>query len=313
MLHLRVVTPAHRTETLVTALSAVPEVVNLVVLDGAARKPPGDVLMLDVPSEAANKVIAMLQARGADREGSITIDRGATVLSRAAETAAVRAPGSPSEAVVWAEIQARSRADSELTVSFVVMMVLATLIAAVGILTDSTILVIGAMVIGPEYGPLTAIALGLFFRRRNHGVAALRTVAVGFATGIALTFSFTLVVQALGLTPDLYEAGTRPLTQFISHPDGWTVVVAILAGVAGTISLTQARPSSLVGVFISVTTIPAAANVGVAAAHGRGEEALGALGQLALNMAIIVTAGAATLAIEHAVGRRLSRRRRSLP
>lgn len=312
-MHVRIVSPAHRTESLLVALATVPNVVNLVVIEGAARQPVGDVVLLDVPPELANDVVALLRARGIDRQGSITIERHGTVLSTAADSAMAAAPGSSSEAVIWAEVEARSRGEIELTVSFVLMLVLATLIAAVGILTDSPILVIGAMVIGPEYGPVVGVALGVFRRNRDHATTAARTLLVGMAFGVIAPFLFALGVRAVGGTPALYASGARPLTQFISHPDGWSVVVAILAGLAGTISLTQARPSALVGVFISVTTIPAAANIGVAAAYGRGDEAWGALSQLALNLALIVTAGAVTFAVERWVDRRMHRRRRPLP
>lgn len=310
-MHVRVISPTDRTGAVLAALAGVPDIVNLVVMEGAARSPVGDVVMLDVPNEIANHVIGLLRARGVDRVGSITVERSGTMLSAAATAAAANAPGASSEAVVWSEVEARSRDDIELTVSFVLMMVLATLIAAVGILTDSQILVIGAMVIGPEYGPLTGVALGLFRARRGHMATAARTLAVGFAGAIAATTVLAVVVRTTGATPELYEAGARPLTQFISHPDGWSVLVALLAGLAGTISLTQARPSALVGVFISVTTIPAAANVGVAAAHGRASEAWGAAAQLSLNLALIVAAGAIALVVEDRVGRRMGRRRRS--
>ena len=313
MLHVRVVSPAHRTEAVLVALGTVPHVVNLVVIPGAARRPVGDVVMLDVPPELANEVVALLRARGVDREGSISIERHGTVLSTAADAAAAAAPGSSSEAVIWAEVEARSRDEIELTVSFVLMLVLATLIAAVGILTDSPILVIGAMVIGPEYGPLVGVALGLFRRNRRHATTAVRTLVAGFAGGVAASLLFSLGVRAFDAAPALYESGARPLTQFISHPDGWSVVVAILAGLAGTISLTQARPSALVGVFISVTTIPAAANIGVAAAFGRGSEAVGASLQLLVNLVLIVVAGAITFTVERWVDRRFHRRRRPLP
>jgi uncharacterized hydrophobic protein (TIGR00271 family) len=312
-MHLRVVSPTDRTGAVLTALAAVPNVVNLVVIEGAARSPAGDLVMLDVPNELANHVIALLRARGVDRVGSITVERSGTILSEAASRAAADAPGTSSEAVVWSEVEARSRDDVELTVSFVLMMVLSMLIAAVGILTDSPILVIGAMVIGPEYGPLIGVALGLFRRRREHALTALRTLVVGLVLGVAVALSFTAIVRAIGGTPDAYEAGVRPLTQFISHPDWWSVLVALLAGLAGTISLTQARPSALVGVFISVTTVPAAANIGVAAAHGRASEAWGAAGQLVLNLALIVLAGAIAFVVEDRVGRRMGRRRRALP
>lgn len=313
MLHVRIVTPSARTEAVLVALGSVPHVINLIVLTGAARQPKGDVVMLDVPPELANEVVRVLRARGIDRDGSITIQRHGTVLSAAAVDAAAAAPGSSSEAVIWSEVEARSREEIELTVSFVLMLVLATLIAAVGILTDSPILVIGAMVIGPEYGPLIGVALGLFRRNRDHALTSLRTLVVGFAGGIGAALAFCAVVRAVGAEPDAYVAGARPLTQFISHPDGWSVVVAILAGLAGTISLTQARPSALVGVFISVTTIPAAANIGVAAVFGRGDEAVGALLQLLVNLALIVVAGAATFAVERWADHRFHRRTRPLP
>lgn len=241
MLHVRVVTPADRTQSLITALGTVPNVVNLIVLPGAARQPVGDVLMVDVPNEVANEVIALLRARGADRHGSISIERSATMLSAAGTTAAANAPGASTEAVVWSEVEARSRDDSELTVSLVLMLVLAVLIATVGILTDSVVLIIGAMVIGPEYGPLVGVALGLFRRNARHAGTALRSLIVAFVCGLLAAFAFAAVVRAVGATPDPYEAGVRPLTQFISNPDGWSVVVALLAGLAGTISLTQAK------------------------------------------------------------------------
>jgi uncharacterized hydrophobic protein (TIGR00271 family) len=312
-MHVRVVSASNRTDQLLQALGSVPNIVNLVVLRSAAVEPSGDVLMVDVPNESVNQVVDLLRARGVDRSGSITIERAGTVISDAASSAEASAPGSSSEAVVWAEVRARARTDSELTVSFVVMLVLATLIAAVGILTDSVVLIIGAMVIGPEYGPLVALAFAVFERNRDTARRAGGTLLAGLVVAIPIAFVFALTVRVLGATPTLYADGVLPLTSFISHPDGWSVVVATLAAFAGTLSLIQVRSSALVGVFISVTTIPAAANVAVAAAHGRWDEAGGSLAQLGLNMLVIVVVGALTFAIEHSVGQRLRRRRRPLP
>jgi uncharacterized hydrophobic protein (TIGR00271 family) len=312
-MHVRVVSPNHRTDNLLQALASVPNVVNLVVVHDAALEPAGDLVMIDLPNESVNGLVDLLRARGLDRTGSITVERAGVVLSHAARSAEARAPGRSSEAVVWAEVEARAKTDSELTVSFALMLVLATLIAAVGILTDSVVLIIGAMVIGPEYGPLVAVAFAIFRRDRREALVAGRTLGVGLVIAIAVTFVFAAVVRALDATPDLYDAGVRPLTQFISHPDWWSVVVATLAAFAGTLSLIQVRSSALVGVFISVTTIPAAANVAVAAANARGSEAWGALGQLSLNMAVIVVVGAITFGVEYSIGRRLARRRHALP
>ena len=88
----------------------------------------------------------------------------------------------------------------------------------------------------------------------------------------------TLVFRFTGLAPDNYAVTERQLTAFISHPDGLGAVVAVLAGIVGMLSLTEAWSGSLIGVLVSVTTIPAAANVGVATVYGEWNEVCGRRG-----------------------------------
>ena len=102
----------------------------------------------------------------------------------------------------------------------------------------------------------------------------------------------------MGSAPEGLPEVSRPATFFISHPDEYSVLVALLAGVAGAISLSTAKSGALVGVLISVTTIPAAANVGVGAAYGDWSEVAGAAGQLAVNLVCIVTAVLVTLVLQ---------------
>ena len=116
----------------------------------------------------------------------------------------------------------------------------------------------------------------------------------------------TLLIDLANLVPEDFSQN-HPFTEFISKPDEFTAIVAVLAGIAGILSLTSAKSGALVGVLISVTTIPAAANIGVAAALGDTEEWLGAMGQLTLNLALIVLSGMATLFIQ----RRLYIRRKA--
>ncbi len=99
----------------------------------------------------------------------------------------------------------------------------------------------------------------------------------------------------------------HPNTDFISHPDEFTFIVAIFAGTAGVLSLTNAKSGALVGVLISVTTIPAAANVGLALAFEDIDEWLGALGQLAVNLTAIMLAGIVTLFIQRKIYQRRRR------
>ncbi len=249
-------------------------------------------------TESANAVIEALRDLGIHHSGSIAVERIDTALSDVAAIAEEAAPGRSSEAVVWEEVEARLRSESELSFSFLTLLAVAALIAAVGILTDSPILVVGAMVVGPEYGPVASVALGLHRRRRRHVVQGLRALAVGFPLAIVSCGLLTLAVRGLDRVPSAYAEGIRPLTQFVARPDLWSVVVAALAGIAGTVSLTEARAGALVGVFISVTTIPAAANIGVALAMTAWSEAGGAALQLAINVAVLVLVGAVTLRLQ---------------
>lgn len=90
------------------------------------------------------------------------------------------------------------------------------------------------------------------------------------------------------------------------------VIVAFAAGVAGMLAL-ETRASSGVGVAISVTTIPAAAYLGVAVGLGETEKILGAFAVLATNVAVIVVAAAATLVIQRLLARRAAAKRRLEP
>jgi uncharacterized membrane protein len=87
--------------------------------------------------------------------------------------------------------------------------------------------------------------------------------------------------------------------------------VSVLAGAAGVLSLTAAKGSGLVGVFISVTTIPASGNVALAIVFGVWSEVLGSTAQLAINIIGMGLAGWATLALQQFVWGRISSRRQS--
>jgi uncharacterized hydrophobic protein (TIGR00271 family) len=309
VLHVRVVTPPERCTDLLDRLHSNDAVINVAVLPGASRRPAGDVVMFDVANETANEVIADLRALGLDRVGSIAVERIAVSLSDVAARAEAHAPGDTSEAVVWEEVEARIRDESALSATFIALLVVAVLIGAVGILTDSAILIVGAMVVGPEYPALSSISLGVHKRRLRRVRRGLVTIGVGFSAAIAAALLFGAIIRATDRTPRVYELGLRPVTDFISHPDFFTVIVAVLAGVAGTLSLTEAKAGTLVGVLVSVTTVPAASNIGLALAYGRGEEAWGASQQLLLNLVLLVFAGAATMRVQYWAWARLGARR----
>jgi hypothetical protein len=106
------------------------------------------------------------------------------------------------------------------------------------------------------------------------------------------------VFKWIGASPDDFVPSEHELTGFISDPDFFSFFVAFVAGTVGVLSLTSAKSGALIGVLISVTTIPAASNVGVATAYGDWGEAGGAAAQLAINLTSIVLAGVLALFVQ---------------
>ena len=298
MLHLRVVVPPERAGAIHERLAGNPGVAHLARIPGASTKPPGDLLLCDLAREAADEVVEWLQDEGVHHDGAITLDPVATVVSDAAATAELASPGHGSDALVWEALEATARDEGALTPSLLVLMAVASMIAGVGILLDSPILVVGAMVVGPEYGPLAALCVAAVRKRWSSARSATATLSVAVAVGAAATYGLTLLLRATQVGPAGYALSDRELTAFISRPDGLAVVVAVLAGVAGMLSLTEARSGTLVGVLVSVTTIPAIANIGVAAAYGEAAEVGGAALQLAVNLIGLLVAGVVTLAVQ---------------
>ena len=149
--------------------------------------PAADLIVFDVPREDTSVLLAELREIGVERAGTISIDEiesSRSLLARGDRCG----EGSPADAVVWEEVEQRTSESAELLGPFVAFMVLATLIAAVGILTDSQILIIGAMVVGPEFGPLAGICVAVVQRRLELARRSLAALLVGFPVAIAATF-----------------------------------------------------------------------------------------------------------------------------
>lgn len=98
----------------------------------------------------------------------------------------------------------------------------------------------------------------------------------------------SLVFKGTGVAPENFSQASHALSRTIASPDVFAVVVALCAGVAGMLSLSTAKSGALIGVLISVTTIPAAANAGVAIAYGDSDGYGGSLAQLGLNVAALL-------------------------
>ncbi|MCQ9181181.1 DUF389 domain-containing protein [Streptomyces sp. IBSBF 2953] len=295
MLHLRLITPSDTTESAVRLIEKTVGTTHLVVLPGAARNPAGDVVLCDVAREAGDELLSGLQELGLDKTGSIAVENIDLSLSLRADKAEAEAPGEGADAVLWEHLTDASHEESTLSVTYVAFITLATMIAACGVVLDNAVLIVGAMAVGPEFGPLAGISTSIVQRAPRLALRSLIALLVGFAAAMAVTVGFSLFMDAIGQFSMEQLEADRPQTGFVYAPDAFSFIVALLAGAAGTLSLTSAKSGALVGVAISVTTVPAAANAAVALSYGDTRQTWGSTEQLLLNLLGIVLAGTLTL------------------
>lgn len=307
MLHIRVASPRAVTSDLLARLTGTSGVTGIVIIAGASPRAGSadDAIQFDVDSGAANGVLATLRGLGLDRSGRPVTITAVDAAITSQEHAPLWRPSSRGDrAPVWELIEARIGDDARYAPSFFLLLIFAGIIGACGILTNSQILIVGAMVVGPEYSAIISVALGL---ERHDGATVRRGLMVllaGFAAAIAVTLVFALCIRWIGHTPTDYLTRVRPVSSLINTPNLFSVVVAVVAGLVGVISLTLSRAGALIGVFISVTTIPAAADLAVSVAFGAWREASGSAVQLLLNVGLLIIVGAAALRAQRLIWRR---------
>ena len=294
-MHLRLIAPGDCAAAVRDHLVGDPRVTAVVYLPGAGYAPRGDLIHCDVTREAAGDVLNYLKSAGLYDNGSVTISKIDATPSRNADATERAAMGAPDDAIVWDEVKGSAHDEVRGSWSFYVFLTLATMIAAVAVITDSPILVVGAMVVGPEFAVVAALALGLALKDGTLAGRALWLLVRGFVVAIAISCGFALLARSFGVVSIHDITDARPLTRFIWRPDIWSAVVAVLAGSAGVLSQTAGKTNALVGVFISVTTVPAAGDFSLALAFGSSSEMTGSAAQLGINLLGMTVAGVLTL------------------
>ena len=295
MVHLRIITPPDLTAAVLQELADDPGVTHITAQRGAATQPPGDLVSCEVVRASVNPLIRRLRSAGVTERGGITMTEPEAVISTAADRAQAEILAPEIDTIVWEEVAARTSDDSEFSVSFGVLMVLAGIIAAIAVLTNNPVLVVGAMIVSPDYGPMAALSVAVVNRAWRQAWQSFRALALGFPLAALAALVLTLAGRSLGRIPAAYLAGQRPLTGLLIGANLGAFVVAFVAGAAGILALGRAKSGAVVGVLVSITTIPAASNIGVALAMGDPSEAARSLSILLTNLVGLLTGGVLTL------------------
>ncbi|QZY28478.1 DUF389 domain-containing protein [Nocardioides coralli] len=303
--HLRLTVPPALVDDVLDLLVDNPCVTNLVRFEGVSLVPEGDLVECDVAREVATELLDDLHDVGLSERGGIVVLSPDNTPFAEAERIAAIAPGDPEDAVIWPEVVERAEGAGRPTVGYLAFSILAVTIAAVAVITDSPILVVGAMVVGPEFGTVAAISVGVVLGKWAVAGRGALLLAGGFVVAILAVTVLALLAALSGLVDAEMLSRPRPQTNFIWRPDVWSFVVALVAGAAGVLAMTTDRDNAMVGVFISVTTVPAAGNFSLALALWDVPEMVGSAQQLGVNVLGMVVSGIAVILLQRLLWKRV--------
>jgi uncharacterized hydrophobic protein (TIGR00271 family) len=275
-------------------------------LDGVSRvrrldatRPGHSVVVAAVRPRAVDTLLEELRRLGVP-DPAATVTRLEVVdwtATRPAETS-----------LVWADVLGQAWLNARPIARYLVLMSVAGVIAGYGVIDRNVILIVGAMAVSPDLLPITAIGVSIVGRRPRLAGEAFLTLAVGLAAAIVAAAIVTVAQDQLELIPSGFSLDTASTALGgLTKVNDETIAVALVAGVAGMLAL-ETRASSTVGVAVSVTTIPAAAYLGVGGGLGELSTAIGALGVLSMNVAMMVLGACATLVVQRTVRRRAGAR-----
>jgi uncharacterized hydrophobic protein (TIGR00271 family) len=245
-----------------------------------------------------------------DELGRLGIPDSDVTLSRV-EAVGQAFGGAAETTLVWADVLSAAWHHARPIGRYFALMLIAGVIACYGVTERSAILIVGAMAVSPDLLPITAISVGLIGRSPRLVGEAFITLVLGLVGTSAAAAVVAFCQDKLDLLPSgfsLSDAATA--LGGLATVNHETIAVALVAGIAGMLAL-ETRASAAVGVAVSVTTIPAAAYLGVAWGIGELGTALGALGVLGMNVLMMVVGASGTLAVQRALNRRAARRRRA--
>ena len=221
------------------------------------------------------------------------------------------ATGRVETSLVWEDVLGMAWVNSRPVARYVAFMVVAGVVACYGVIDRNAILIVGAMAVSPDLLPIVATAVGVVGRRVDLAGRAALTLVVGLAVASAAAAVSTFAQDRLDILPSGFDLEATGVLGSLTGVNNETVVVALAAGVAAMLAI-ETRASAGVGVAISVTTIPAAAYMGVAIGLGELSKASGALSVLGVNVAMLIVGSSATLAFQRLLMRRaVAKRQRS--
>lgn len=297
---IQVVVPPSKTDELVERVRSSKGVVGLALQRGVSLDPPGDIVIIQSTNDSSHGVLSLLDSLNVTSNGSVLTSQPLSLVSPPYQNRLNK----ESNETIWEEVAFLLRRDTNLGFNYLSLMALAGAIAAAGIWTDMVHIVIGAMVIAPGFEPLLRIPLGMIAGPRVLASRGLWTSLAGhamIAVGAALTVLLLLLIDPTNAaTPLESRFWVQYWTTFT--PPG--VVVSLVAGAAGAITVMAQRSVLTAGVMIALALIPTISIAGMALASGNLPLAGAGLLRWAVDVAAVVGVGTIVLGLKQALTHR---------
>jgi uncharacterized hydrophobic protein (TIGR00341 family) len=254
------------------------------------RLPDGEMLVrILLQAEQGEAVLDILGKRYAGKEGNrLVILAVEATLPRDDPEPSATEENSP-ERIGREELYEDIKAAARCTRVFLTMVVLSTIVAAVGLYYNSVAIIIGAMVIAPLLGPNVALALATALGDLALLRHALLTALAGIATAMVLSVFIGVLLNVDPATPEIASRNAVGLGD---------IAVALAAGAAGALAFTTGASASLIGVMVAVALLPPLVTFGLLLGGGHPAMAMGALSLFLMNLICVSLAGVTTFLVQ---------------
>jgi uncharacterized hydrophobic protein (TIGR00271 family) len=290
VLRLRLAVEENRADAVAHELEETGGVHRIVALS-PERVGTGVVLAADVLPSVADRVMKLIRDWEVDEADYLLIRQD--VVAPSPHTHAKLAA---QDEFAWVEVMGEARTHARPLGRYLALMSVAAVIAAMGVITDNPILIVGAMAVSPDLLPISAACVGIVGRRLPLAGRATGTLLLGIGLTWVVSAGLAWGLQAVGILSSGFEVKEEGL-HGLQSTDYSTILVALAAGVAAMLAF-ETRAAAAVGVAISVTTIPASALFGVSLGLGEVSVIWGAAGVLAVNVTLLLLSGALTLSVQ---------------